>query len=126
MDLDNFKRVNDEAGHIVGDEVLIEFAKILSQHFREADIKARIGGDEFMIFLPNAIPEDVFELKIQTFIESCRKELSCYYTQYHLSVSVGAIFVDQSYTSFDQVYKDVDEAMYQAKRMGKDCYYIKK
>lgn len=126
MDLDNFKRVNDEAGHIVGDEVLIEFAKLLTKHFREVDIKARIGGDEFMIFLPNAIPEDVFELKIQTFIESCRKELSCYYTQYHLSVSVGVIFVDQSYTSFDQVYKDVDEAMYQAKRMGKDCYYIKK
>ena len=126
MDLDNFKKVNDTAGHMKGDEVLIEFAELLTKHFREVDIKARIGGDEFMIFLPNAIPEDVFELKIQTFIESCRKELSCYYTQYHLSVSVGAIFVDQSYTSFDQVYKDVDEAMYQAKRMGKDCYYIKK
>lgn len=124
FDLDNFKRVNDEKGHLEGDELLRKFAKILQKQFRDCDIRARIGGDEFAIFLPNEVPFQVLEEKLKHLIESFREELKDYYKDYKVSVSIGAAYVDDTIHSYVDLYKVADMAMYSAKNMGKDRYFI--
>lgn len=126
MDLDNFKTINDYKGHQEGDRLLLLFSKILLQQFRDSDIVARLGGDEFVIFIPNYIKPSAFEQKLDNFLNIMREQLEYYYRCYKLSISIGAVYLNQKYTSFDQIYQSADEAMYQAKRKGKDGYYIKR
>ncbi len=123
MDLDNFKRVNDTAGHFIGDEVLIKFASIINYHFYQ-DIKSRLGGDEFMIFMPNSISINSLTDKLNNFIEDCHRQLREYYVKYRLSVSIGAMIISSKNKTFDNIYEVVDAAMYIAKRQGKDRFYI--
>lgn len=124
MDLDNFKRVNDEKGHPEGDRLLKKFAKLLVVQFRGSDIKARIGGDEFIVFMPNAISRDILEGKIRRFLDVCRKELQIYCMEQKVSVSIGIALVDNLIDSYDELYRCADSAMYVAKRHGKDQFYI--
>ena len=124
MDLDNFKRVNDQKGHPEGDRLLKKFAQVLTVQFRNSDIKARIGGDEFVVFIPNKIDRSILEEKVKAFLNACRKELSQYYMEQKVSVSVGMAFVDDSTKSYEELYHCADAAMYVAKRQGKDGFYI--
>lgn len=125
IDLDNFKKVNDEKGHIEGDIVLKEFAKILNKSFRDSDIKVRLGGDEFMVYIQNSMSLDILERKISNFISNVKKQLKSYYEECKLSVSVGAVYCEEEYKGFEHIYELADKAMYVAKRKGKDGYYIK-
>lgn len=126
LDLDNFKTVNDQKGHLEGDKLLKKFADILCQQFRDGDVKARLGGDEFMVFVPDYIPQLILEKKIESLLDTMRQELSDYYKQFQLSVSIGAVYLEGNYQSFEELYKSVDAAMYVAKGIGKDNYYINK
>ncbi|KUO73049.1 MAG: hypothetical protein APF77_20470 [Clostridia bacterium BRH_c25] len=62
IDIDNFKRINDTYGHSAGDEVLKQFAEILKGNTRSTDIVARLGGEEFVVFLPQTCCENVFKM----------------------------------------------------------------
>lgn len=124
MDLDNFKRVNDEKGHMEGDVLLIKFADILRKNFRDSDLKVRLGGDEFVVFMPNFISEKELIQKIEKFLTSVRNELYPYYVEFHLSVSIGAIYMNSECKYFEALYHGADSAMYVAKKSGKDGYYI--
>ena len=92
-DLDNFKSVNDSLGHPEGDFVLKLFADVLKKEFRKSDVIGRIGGDEFMIFLPNAVGDLALRKKLDHFMDSVRGRLSAY-RKYELSVSVGVSRID--------------------------------
>ena len=69
LDIDYFKSVNDNFGHIVGDKVLQTFGRFLQSQFREYDVVGRIGGDEFVILMCNLANTDVVEIKIQNLLK---------------------------------------------------------
>ena len=126
IDLDNFKRVNDEAGHTEGDHVLKVFGSILNRQFRSTDIKARLGGDEFVfvILFRQELEADVLQRKLNGFLDEVRKELQEYYRNYKLSVSISAAVITPDIHSYEELYKSADAAMYVAKRSGKDGFYV--
>ena len=124
MDMDNFKKVNDEKGHPEGDILLKKFADLLVTQFRGSDLKARLGGDEFIVFMPNKIDMEILETKLKSFLFACRSELRKYYLEQRVSVSIGIAYVDNKINSFDELYECADAAMYVAKRRGKDAFYV--
>lgn len=124
MDMDNFKKVNDEKGHPEGDILLKKFADLLVTQFRGSDLKARLGGDEFIVFMPNKIDVEILETKLKSFLFACRSELRKYYLEQRVSVSIGIAYVDNKINSFDELYECADAAMYVAKRRGKDAFYV--
>ena len=123
-DLDNFKSVNDELGHPEGDKVLKRFAQLLKASFRENDVVARIGGDEFVVFLQSNLSVNQLADKIQCILKDVREELSDYHDRFGLSTSIGAAYVDKQENSYEDLYQCADVGLYIAKRLGKDGYYI--
>lgn len=124
FDLDNFKSVNDELGHPEGDNVLKLFAHCLKSCFRNNDVVARIGGDEFVVFIHSYVPVNVMSNELHTLLEDIRKELRDYKDRYGLSTSIGVAYVDKSINSYEDLYKCADVGLYIAKRLGKDGFYI--
>lgn len=124
MDLDNFKSINDQLGHMEGDLVLKKFAEILKTQFRTSDIVARLGGDEFIVLLPNFISKAGLETKIDHTLSIIRQELSSYYEQYNLSVSIGIAYLGGNNKTYEDLYQSADDAMYTAKRGGKNGYFL--
>jgi len=120
FDLDNFKAINDEYGHAAGDEVLKVFAGELAGNLRQADVAARMGGEEFALVLKRTLPETVEETaeRIRTafatrLIETENGSLTC-------TVSAGFAFGSKEGLSFDKVLSAADKALYDAKRGGRN------
>lgn len=125
FDLDNFKTINDTLGHPEGDKVLVLFASCLKQAFRGQDPIGRLGGDEFIAFLPNMTSSSVLSQKLQNVLDLTSREFSGY-QKYALSASIGAAKLDRQtgISDYDSLYKCADEALYRAKNLGKGRYYI--
>lgn len=117
MDIDNFKQVNDTYGHQTGDQVLILLAQVMKTHSRSQDVAARIGGDEFILFLPGFTREDLLRERAGAICASFRSG-GAKYDKVPLSVSIG-IAVSDGNTNFDQLFKKADERLYEAKKQGK-------
>jgi len=111
IDVDDFKKFNDEFGHLHGDKILKKTAKLLEKCVREFDIVARWGGEEFAIILRGATLEQA-ENKAEFILEQARKKLP-------ITFSIGAIQLNPKHTA-DEVFKRVDKALFKAKKMGKD------
>ena len=109
-DLDQFKKLNDRAGHLVGDEELVRFATRLTASIRQSDFAYRIGGDEFAMILTEAT-DDEARVVIERVGESVPGENPV------LRASFGVAVFDQQGTS-DDLFRRADEAMYLAKRSG--------
>lgn len=124
FDLDNFKQVNDNEGHPVGDKVLKQFADCLKTVFRQQDLIARIGGDEFVIFIENNIDKDLLKCKLDTLLERINLSMKKYNELYSLSTSIGIAYLDKSIKSYDDLYRYADAGLYIAKSLGKNRYYI--
>ena len=121
VDIDGFKEVNDNYGHLTGDYVLREAAFVLNESIRKIDILGRYGGDEFVIILPEAslaAAEAVSERILQNVRQyrfKTKRDHIC------LTVSVGLFyFEDASNLSKTQFIEKIDEAMFRAKSLGKD------
>ncbi len=119
LDFDNFKHVNDNYGHLIGDETLKAFGKILQSDFRASDIVGRVGGDEFMVLVTGGMPEGYIKKR-------------CDYVQHELNIlrigeakgfscSIG-VAVDAKGVDFDTLYRSADDALYRAKENGKARY----
>lgn len=120
IDLDNFKNVNDSKGHARGDKILIEVSNIINNAIRVGDYSARIGGDEFAIWLDGISEEDTL-LKSQQLV-SMGSELAriADVSGAQPSLSVGiAINHPEHPQTFDQIIAQADEALYEAKNNGK-------
>ena len=125
LDLDNFKTVNDTYGHLYGDAVLSQLGTHLRSMFRSHDIVGRIGGDEFLIFLKNIPDVQMVEDRCSLLLDSCRTLLSRLMPDLTgISFSIGAALAPIHATSYPELFRCADEAMYLAKRSGKDRYRI--
>lgn len=124
FDLDNFKKINDEIGHLAGDRILKSFSEILRKFFRDGDLIIRAGGDEFVVIIPNDISKEILEEKLKKLIKEFNTEEDEYFKKYKFSVSIGAVFIDKNNFNLDVDYNRADVAMYQAKREGKNNFYI--
>ncbi|MEM7563595.1 MAG: EAL domain-containing protein [Pseudomonadota bacterium] len=124
IDLDRFKSINDSLGHSVGDDLLIEVARILKKRLRREDTAARLGGDEFVVLLPE-VGDDMESAKTHaaSIANEIRKlfsrSLSIQGHDIHLTISVGIALFPADVNAED-LLKFADVAMYQAKRDGRD------
>ena len=114
-DLDNLKGINDTLGHKEGDQALLDTSEILKETFRESDIIARIGGDEFVILAMNS-----FEISAEKLIDRFEKVLNARHLQtersYKLSMSFGIAYFDpQNPCSIDVLMAQADKLMYENK-----------
>ena len=122
IDLDFFKNVNDCYGHLFGDKVLQEFARLLRTLFRSSDILVRFGGDEFVVFLKD-IPNTTLLQKTRQLSESVQ-QVKFWENDYRMTCSIGACFLPENTAgySFDQLFENADWALYQAKQNGRNQY----
>lgn len=123
VDIDDFKKINDQYGHAAGDLVISDFARVLKDQFGPDELAGRIGGDEFVVFVPVPNPawarqkaEALVAALHYTFQDGTR---SC-----PISASIGVALAPESGTDFETLYKKADAALYQTKRTGKDGYTI--
>ncbi len=124
VDIDNFKAINDNLGHYFGDEVLREISAGLKSAFRDVDIVARIGGDEFIIFVENLSDMKIIKAKAERILEVYRKTYSGEYKDYSISGSIGIALYPQDGASYVELYQNADKALNQAKILGKNQYMI--
>ncbi|MGH9868312.1 MAG: GGDEF domain-containing protein [Candidatus Polarisedimenticolia bacterium] len=117
MDLDNFKQVNDHYGHAAGDTLLKLIARSIRETIRGGDIPARLGGDEFVVLFWD-MDRNAVEGIAQRIIEKVR-EAGQDYPRAALGASVGIAYFDVPPASVEEILKRADNAMYEAKTMGK-------
>lgn len=124
MDMDNFKLINDQLGHPVGDQVLREFSSILENYFnRNKDIVGRLGGDEFAVFSGRDISIAEINGMLKKFISIVHQNFDSKYPDQKLSTSIGVSLTANSDT-YELLYKNADKALYEAKWNGKDRFQI--
>ncbi|EDZ63655.1 diguanylate cyclase (GGDEF domain) [Sulfurimonas gotlandica GD1] len=118
FDIDFFKHVNDKHGHSVGDEVLIEYTKLINSLLREGDVFCRIGGEEFIIILPHALRDEAQKIaeKLRAKIEFCQKVIP-------ITMSFGVVeYIVGEEIEF--IFKRVDDALYKAKESGRNIVVV--
>jgi diguanylate cyclase (GGDEF)-like protein len=127
IDIDDFKLVNDTYGHLAGDEVIKFIATFFSKNIRETDVLARYGGDEFILMLPGAT-SDIAETLLKRLINSFKKEPGVVVKgeKLNITISVGlASHMDKDdFNNVKDFIQATDEALYKAKRSGKNCLAI--
>ncbi len=116
IDLDYFKNANDQYGHIFGDHVLKYLAEKLRQSVRGGDIVARVGGDEFLIFLEYR--RDAFETSVDRIFHHLEGE----YEGFKMSVSMGIAKASGGVSDYETLFHCADQALYAAKRAGRGQY----
>jgi len=122
FDLDHFKEVNDTLGHGVGDQLLQVVSERLTNLLRKGDTVARMGGDEFMLLLPEiAQMEDVAKVA-QKILEALREPFGFDGYELHITTSIGIALYPDDGEDGDTLMKNADIAMYRAKDQGRDNY----
>ena len=124
LDLDHFKNINDQFGHSMGDQVLVNVAKCLANNLRDRDMIGRFGGEEFILLLPNTTTEQA-----QHVAERCRialTELNFVYEQqqpFSISASFG-VSSSQNASEPQQIIRQADQALYAVKTAGRNQVQI--
>lgn len=120
LDIDDFKRLNDRAGHAAGDELLRGIARIMGEIVRESDLLARYGGEEFVVLMPNTDMLGAYQLaeKIRTAIAETSFILDDSLRPTRITVSIGVARYEGNRKTF---FQWADRALYRAKARGKNC-----
>ncbi|MBV2130824.1 sensor domain-containing diguanylate cyclase [Arsukibacterium indicum] len=124
IDVDNFKFVNDNFGHDAGDEVLIEISGRIQAAIRADDTLCRLGGDEFALLLPKQVTPQLTEQVCQRLIHKINQPIWVKNKQMPVTLSIGVALCPEHSNSAATLLQLADEAMYQAKRAGKNGYQI--
>lgn len=119
LDLDRFKVVNDSLGHFYGNELLREVGRRVQQCLRTNEMVARLGGDEFAVLLQNLRDTDDGLVLAERILQALSTPLSIGGTEIVPSASVGVTFSDVGYRTVDEMLRDADLAMYEAKAAGR-------
>ncbi|NPA52480.1 MAG: diguanylate cyclase [Aquificae bacterium] len=120
LDLDNFKKINDTYGHVIGDEVLKHIATLLKQYLRDKDIIARIGGEEFAILLPDVDISLAFKIadRLRAVLEN--RIIMIDKKPVKTTASFGIIEINENINTPKDMMQMVDIALYRAKKEGKN------
>lgn len=121
-DVDNFKSINDEHGHMFGDAVLCFFAEELKRLFSD-EVIGRIGGDEFLLLVESHSKEDL-EDKLQQLNKSLNNRYKDEAGKIQISASIGVAAFDKDVKDYQMLFKWADYSLYKVKSMGKANYYI--
>ena len=125
LDLDGFKSVNDLHGHEVGDQLLIALASRMKQGLREGDTLARIGGDEFVAVLIDLVDGDASVPLLNRLLAAAAQPVQQGDLTIQVSASIGVTFYPQAQPiEADQLLRQADQAMYQAKLTGRRRYHV--
>ncbi len=124
LDLDSFKIVNDSLGHLAGDRLLVRMAKVLRECLRTTDTVARLGGDEFVVLLEEVNRPVEWEPLVQRLQEEISHPFLLDGIRIVVTVSIGVVRDIDGYHRPEDLLRDADLAMYQAKQHGKACYQV--
>lgn len=120
MDIDNFKSVNDEFGHTIGDKLLKTISEVISAEIREVDVVARWGGEEFSILLHNTNIDDAYQAaeRIRHAVEKIQIDTG--HTKIYRTISIGVASSSANQVTMESILKQADQALLKAKRSGKN------
>lgn len=124
MDMDNFKSVNDNYGHIAGDRTLQVFAETLRSFSSEGDILCRLGGDEFLVFVKDETSKTSLSSHAADIISGLRDRIDEFGFDTNLSVSIGIAQTPEDGMAFAELYSSADKALYHVKQNGKNSYHF--
>lgn len=118
IDVDNFKKVNDQHGHSYGDQVLVMLSQCMRTAIREVDLLGRYGGEEFVVLLPETALDPGLEAaeRLRSAVEHCLVT-----EEIRVTVSVGIASLDETCHTIDDLLQRADQALYRAKIAGKNC-----
>ncbi|SCX35055.1 sensor domain-containing diguanylate cyclase [Agrobacterium rosae] len=122
LDMDGFKAINDTLGHGVGDRVLHEAACRIRDVIRSEDIAVRMGGDEFAVFIPRPAGSHVISKLAERLLEAFRQPFDIDGRLIHAPLSIGGAIAPQAGQDCVSLLQSVDEALYQAKKDGRDRF----
>ncbi len=124
IDMDHFKQLNDTFGHLIGDAILSDTASLIQQHFNHDCFCGRAGGDEFLVFVKHV--EDVDAVFLQA--ELLREKIYGTVTERNISittqVSIGIAFTSEKHCTFESLFAAADDALYQAKKDGRNITVV--
>lgn len=121
IDVDHFRKINDGFGHLCGDLLLSRIAEASSETLRQADVLARFGGEEFILFLPHTDPLGALDVaeRIRERVQGL--DFSWNNHSVPVSVSLGVAALQPDHLSLDQLIHDADVALFDAKAAGRNC-----
>ncbi len=122
IDLDNFKQINDQYGHMFGDAVLAQTAREIKKLFRSQDIIGRIGGDEFMVLMRDINDRELVENRCTRLISSLHTIYDSQMEDNPLSCSIGIALAPDHGSSYYDLFQHADQALYQTKDEGKNGF----
>jgi diguanylate cyclase (GGDEF)-like protein/PAS domain S-box-containing protein len=124
LDLDGFKRINDNHGHSTGDQLLIAVSQRMTEALREGDTLARIGGDEFVaVLIDLEQPSDCHPV-LERLLQAASQVINIEDITLQVSSSIGVSIYPETATQVDLLLRQADQAMYTAKEKGKNCYHF--
>lgn len=124
IDLDGFKQINDQHGHDMGDQLLVEIARRMKGILRGQDTIARLGGDEFAAVLTDLFLDDDIQPLLERLIHSVSKPVIVNARELRVTASVGVCFYHEGQVDADQLLRHADQAMYAAKQSGKNRFRV--
>ncbi|ANU22602.1 bifunctional diguanylate cyclase/phosphodiesterase [Planococcus donghaensis] len=124
LDIDDFKQINDQWGHEIGDGVIQEFGHRLNRCIQGDNIAARLGGDEFVVLLTEIENEAQVTTKAEAIYQAMQMPINVCDLSFEISISMGITMAPDEGTSISTMMKRADLAMYQAKRKEKNTYHL--
>ena len=119
IDVDRFKSVNDNFGHVVGDQVLGAIGRILLANVRTFDVASRLGGDEFALLLPETDASGAVQVAERIFRDLADEG------EVPVTLSIGVSTLDRSTPTVEHLFDEADMALYQVKRAGRDAIAVR-
>lgn len=120
LDVDNFKHINDAYGHAMGDLLILQLAKLLKQEFHQNASVARMGGDEFAVFVRDVKEREIVCDKAARVLAEIRKQKDDMGLMTEPTLSIGIAFTPEAGTSFSEMYHKADKALYHVKNEEKN------
>lgn len=122
IDIDNFKTINDECGHDIADQLLVEIARKLKKSLKPQDLIARLGGDEFIILLKNIDSKTEIEAYLNELLQNAQQPIVLGKDTHYVNFSVGVAIFPEHGKNGEDLLKNADAALHLAKKQGKNGY----